>query len=387
MARTRSINGKRVRPKLTKSQRDERRKRHIALATDLVTARQSFTQHAVDLATKHGRTPKWTRTQLFLNSAMRDRRRVNAWNAFLKEKLGEINSGHEKGNHVKLPTFVATHKVELLAEYRKLTNVQRQSLIAKVQAACESKPLRARANPKAINQAITGAFVKMDQEWTALCTKTGMEGFFIAVRGTVEDHAEPKIFFSEKAESFVRTVLDVEPRRLALRLESWVVSGISKYFFTCSFLLTRQPYISDLPATSNRQRPLNHVISDCCSLIQEGLNDILIECCGVTKNVKMNYTNYELHIVERHGVTLIGWPVSGRVRNPAKIGGRQEVEKLLTAVQAEKCKWVKLSAEELKARIVKNKALQAAGENIYQPRRVRSGKSKAAVDTDSSEDE
>ncbi|KAF8547164.1 hypothetical protein OG21DRAFT_1425343, partial [Imleria badia] len=191
---------------------------------------------------------KWTRTQLFLNSAMRDRRHVNAWNAFLKEKLGVINSGREKGNRVKLPAFVATHKVELLAEYRKLTNVQRQSLIAKVQAARESKPLRARANPKAINQAITGAFVKMDQEWTALCTKTGMEGFFIAVRGTIEDHAEPKIFFSEKAESFVHTVLDVEP------------------------------------------------------------HDILIECCGVTKNVKINYTNYELHIVERHGVTLIGWP-------------------------------------------------------------------------------
>jgi hypothetical protein len=48
----------------------------------------------------------------------------------------------------------------------------------------------------------------------------------MAVRGSVEDYSEPKLFFTEKAENFVRTVLDIEPRRLALRLESWVVSGI-----------------------------------------------------------------------------------------------------------------------------------------------------------------
>jgi hypothetical protein len=40
------------------------------------------------------RTLKWTRTQLFLNSVFRERQHVNAWNAFLKEKLREANSGH-----------------------------------------------------------------------------------------------------------------------------------------------------------------------------------------------------------------------------------------------------------------------------------------------------
>ncbi|KAF8552849.1 hypothetical protein OG21DRAFT_1386286, partial [Imleria badia] len=180
-------------------------------------------------------TVKWTRTQLFLRSLMHEHRCVNIWNAFLKEKLKEVNSGCEKGDRFKLLLFIAKYKSELLDEYRKLSPVHKQTLIAKVQAACDSKVPSARANPKAVNQAITATFANMDHE-VPLCAKTGMEGFFIAVRGTVKDHTEPK-------------------------------------------------------------RPMNRIISDCCNIIQEGLNNILTEH-GVTRNVKMNYTNYELHIVE-----------------------------------------------------------------------------------------
>ena len=49
-------------------------------------------------------------------------------------------------------------------------------------------------------------------QWSSLCTKTGMEDFFIAVQGTIEDHTEPKVFFTEKVEKFVCIVLNVEPQ-------------------------------------------------------------------------------------------------------------------------------------------------------------------------------
>jgi hypothetical protein len=109
----------------------------------------------------------------------------------------------------------------------------------------------------------------------------------------------------------------------------------------------------------------------------------------VTKRVKMNYTNYELQIVERYSIALTGWPVSGHVRNPSKIGGRQEVEKLLNALQSETCKWVRLTKEQLTARIAQNKARQAAGEKVYQPRRVRGSNSgtTSKKTIDSSDDE
>ena len=100
----------------------------------------------------------------------------------------------------------------------------------------------------------------------------------------------------------------------------------------------------------------------------------------------MNYINYERKIVERLGVALHGWPFKGRVCNPSKVGGTAEVEKLLSALKDEKCKWVKLTAEELTARIADNKARQARGEQIYQPRRPRTTQ-KAVIDTEESSEE
>ena len=104
----------------------------------------------------------------------------------------------------------------------------------------------------------------------------------------------------------------------------------------------------------------------------------------------MNYTNYELHIIKHYGAALIGWPVSGHVRNPSKIGGRQEVEKLLNALESEMCKWVKLTQEQLVAQAAQNKAWQAAGEKVYHPQHVcgsNSGASKNTVDTEEENDE
>ncbi|KAI6021253.1 hypothetical protein EDC04DRAFT_2901318 [Pisolithus marmoratus] len=67
--------------------------------------------------------------------------------------------------------------------------------MAKVPTAC--------SNPKSISQVVTLAFSKMVQQWMGLCVETGLEGFYIAVHGTVKDLLEPKVFFTEKAEKFV----------------------------------------------------------------------------------------------------------------------------------------------------------------------------------------
>ncbi|KAI6012871.1 hypothetical protein BKA83DRAFT_4500553 [Pisolithus microcarpus] len=106
------------------------------------------------------------------------------------------------------------------------------------------------------------------------------------------------------------------------------------------------------------QHPLNKLISKCHALIQEELDYLLMKK-KVTVNVKMNYTNYECQIVEHYGVMLMGWPFPGTVRNPSKIGGQAEVEKLLDALNSEACKWVRLTDEECRARITHNKEHQA----------------------------
>jgi hypothetical protein len=106
----------------------------------------------------------------------------------------------------------------------------------------------------------------------------------------------------------------------------------------------------------------------------------------------MNYINYKCSIVEHCGVALVGWPLSGPVCNPSKVGGRAEVQKLLNALQREhqhskSCHWVVLSEEELVQRMTENQAHHTRGEVVYVARKKRKvtrpeHKSNTTIDTD-----
>jgi hypothetical protein len=73
----------------------------------------------------------------------------------------------------------------------------------------------------------------------ALHACTGLEGFYVAVRGGIEDLAEPKIFFTEKSQKFVRDVLGIEPQHLGLKLEAFVISKLGMFSLpsSCSLLI------------------------------------------------------------------------------------------------------------------------------------------------------
>lgn len=98
----------------------------------------------------------------------------------------------------------------------------------------------------------------------------------------------------------------------------------------------------------------------------------------------MNYTNYERKIVERFSIALTGWPFDGPVKNPANLGGRAALGKLLNALESETCTWVKLTATELAARVASNKARQARGEQVYRYRKRRQTARDDILDDESS---
>jgi len=74
-------------------------------------------------------------------------------------------------------------------------------------------------------------------------SRTGIEGFYIAVRGSVEDYHEPKLFFSDKGLRFVKDVLEIEPHQLALKFEAWCVSGLGKIEFFLATELNSTYYV------------------------------------------------------------------------------------------------------------------------------------------------
>ncbi|KAG2117735.1 hypothetical protein DEU56DRAFT_747903 [Suillus clintonianus] len=212
MARTGKTHAvKRVRPQLTTIQKSARREKFVSLTNDINDTRAAYMDEVQGLAKKHGwyiyhravlliimlihyRSECWTRRQLYLE-------------------------------------FIEDHNETLKHDYSKLTAAQKNAFVIEIMQRRVAKQKIVRDNPKAVQRDMLASFAAMDQEWTALCPQLGIEGFYIAVRGGVEDLSGPKLFFSEKAEKFARAILDSEPRRLALKLEAFVVSGLGEFLF------------------------------------------------------------------------------------------------------------------------------------------------------------
>ncbi|KAI5988572.1 hypothetical protein EDD15DRAFT_2172349, partial [Pisolithus albus] len=174
---------------------------------------------------------KWTKTQLFLTTRLRDHRHVNSWNGSLKAKLREANAGREVGQWLRLTNFIVQNRQELLAAYSLLTIDQKQAYNNAIVAACAAAVPTARSNHKSVSQVVSSAFSKMDKQvnqYARGILQNMLIMFLHSVDGSLCTNWSrgPKVFFTEKVEKFICNVLGIEPRHLALRLESWVISGI-----------------------------------------------------------------------------------------------------------------------------------------------------------------
>ncbi|KAI6027290.1 hypothetical protein BKA83DRAFT_4123363 [Pisolithus microcarpus] len=134
MAHTATLHGKHVCPKLSNGQKEECHTRQMKLASDIAGTQQAYAQEARDIAQNHGCSLKWTCVQL-LKSQNLDHQCINLWNAFIRAKLCDANSGCDQGDHVKLTQFVAWNKDDLLVAYKNLTQAQQEAYNTEVQVA------------------------------------------------------------------------------------------------------------------------------------------------------------------------------------------------------------------------------------------------------------
>jgi hypothetical protein len=98
----------------------------------------------------------------------------------------------------------------------------------------------------------------------------------------------------------------------------------------------------------------------------------------------MNYTHYELKIVESLGVALVGWPVPGRIRNPGDLTVDQ-VAILRSALFSRECKWISLSDHQVAARKASNTERFGNGEDVYGPPRKKRARKVAQAKGDGTE--
>ncbi|KAG2743398.1 hypothetical protein P692DRAFT_20850504 [Suillus brevipes Sb2] len=337
---------KRVRPQLTTIQKSARREKFVSLTNDINDTRAAYMDEVQGLAKKHGQYIYY-RAILTIISIHYQIRALDMTSVIPWRENSLLH-----GDRWKLTEFIEAHNGTLKHDYAKLTTAQKNTYVIEI--------MKRHIEKQKLSRDMLTSFAAMDQEWMALCSRFGIEGFYIAIRGSVEDLSGPKLFFSEKAEKFACTILDSDPWRLALKLEAFVVSGL------------------DADVSTTQPRSLNKLISECRTHIQDELAALFLTLLFVyqlkiviltdyilreKKITNCNYANYERSIVERYGITLQGWPsVLLPVQNPSGVGG-----------------WEMSS----------NRECHANGEAVYKPRKKcaakTTAKSAAVVNSDTND--
>ena len=58
------------------------------------------------------------------------------------------------------------------------------------------------------------------------------------------------------------------------------------------------------------------------------------------KSINMNYVKYNITIINKHKVELVGWPSCILFANPSAIGTIGDIQTLQGALTAGECKWI-----------------------------------------------
>ncbi|TFK59171.1 hypothetical protein BDN72DRAFT_744779, partial [Pluteus cervinus] len=245
---------------------------------------------------------RWTKAQLLIPGPGTVKRVPTTWNAWVRHKLLEANKDRPVGQRLQLARFLRDNSASLCVAYKGLTDHQRASFNGEMAADRVERLKMIRANPRAVQRKVISTFGSMQKQvsslpifnskwailtrvqWSTICEQFGLEGFYFAVRGSVDDRHDPELFCSAKALAFFRHVLGITPENLILKLEAYCVN---------------------LVATPNKD-PRATLVSRARKLIQEGLDNILQSSGLAKKRVTMNYENYEARIVEAYGVRLVG---------------------------------------------------------------------------------
>lgn len=93
---------------------------------------------------------------------------------------------------------------------------------------------------------------------------------YLAVRGDVKQYHEPKLFYTAKVGSFIKDVLGMEPKRFALKVESWVVGDFGEQQAYNNHNLLNNFHV-DSAGTVSQRLSLTKLVSLCRQHIQDGL--------------------------------------------------------------------------------------------------------------------
>ncbi|KAJ7815527.1 hypothetical protein B0H14DRAFT_2603414 [Mycena olivaceomarginata] len=331
-----------------KEKRDERAELQNRIDTDVAEWFSYTNAKAVELGTKYDKKPDKT----------------NPWNAFTAEKAAQRREEGQTG--LKAQGLQDEYK----EEYEALTAEEKADLVTRYNAVKDDIPKIRRDTAKACVQDVSNTVRNIQMLLHGLSYRVGIEGLFCIVRSTPNFYMGPQWYFTSDA---LRQYMPLAVRRkwdtsdVGTRLEAFALAGCD----SMNLLRTNSQKIAFLK-TDIRDRVLSGLVAI------TGKDDI-----------RMDYMYYEECIVLKYGVSLVGWTCE-RFVNPSDLSSSLVVlTTLRDALRDEKCKWVKLTPTERKARHDAWDTGVESGKVVRRSRATRSdiNKKRKAVGEDPVEDE
>ncbi|GLB38701.1 hypothetical protein LshimejAT787_0505660 [Lyophyllum shimeji] len=320
-----------------------KREKKAALKQDIAAFVEERDRRAAELAVKYSQKSKKMCEMLSGALLIKEKRRVNTWNALVSRRGKELNEGCAEGDRYTLGDIQETVRREI--DEGKYLKVDDDELRQELEEMRELKTKGARSSNRAAAVDYNAACRRIHDELGNLHERCGTMAFAFMTRGHVNDTIAPGWIESEGSIAFVREVLDITPAELMRKFELWACAkDRTKTFDSLASLRT-----------------------ECMNLIIGGLQKIL-----KLSNVVMHYEKYETDVVERYGVLLRGWPEGLQFRSPAKITNFQDARMLREALLAGECMWIKLTRQEKDDRTKARQAKIASGAIQVKKRKKRS---------------
>ncbi|KAI0037402.1 hypothetical protein FA95DRAFT_1614247, partial [Auriscalpium vulgare] len=280
------------------------------------------------------RSLPWVSSRLLIGGKLlRSRRSVNAWTVFLTNSLAKINSKRKQGDRIKMSSIPADTMNEIKAEYNELDEKDLEKLREEGEAARKAKATVSRTSEIGRQKDFDATFNAIIQEAIAVHERTRCEILILAVRGDTMHTAEPMLYATPRAKSWISWKFKLSLSDMGLHLEAFVVGNLAEGEFTI----------------------VGNKINDHVAWVRERLGSSLLSFLQEARlirpneKLKMAYKNYNDAIVKRFGVELYGWPLEGELQDAAKLT-RPHLNKVIQAIKDGSCHWRRLTAEELRVR-------------------------------------
>ncbi|KAI0699212.1 hypothetical protein BC835DRAFT_1412677 [Cytidiella melzeri] len=325
----------------------ERNTRKDSFDADFDMLLHKLKQNISELANKHHKKEAYVENLIF-NGGTRylNENRANSWNAWL----------HCLAFDDRIPLSVVQR--DYMDEYRLLTEQEKDEYVREYQISRNERKVAPRVTARGKHQDVTHTTRKIEQLIMGLDSRVGIQGMFCLVRNSASFAMDPRWFFtSPELEKYLEiAVRKWDTTNIGALIEAYAIAGGS---------------------VTNMLRTAKMKANWLKTQIRAKITAQLIELTG-NPSIKMNYVNFEEQIVQRYGLAIVGWPANVHFVNPSDLSNSlPPLQGLCDALTNGSCKFVRLTAAEVKARRERVAADVAAG--TITPRKARKPRKDAGV--------